>query len=121
LDERLFVSSVVHLAIHSGLDRAGQDRIDANAPWSKLGSKRLGQADQAGFTCGIGRDTWKCETVADEGRGEDHRPTAMLQHFGDLMLRAEASRRARWASALASISVLNRPLANCWRTAASSA
>src|ERR1700720_4414757 len=86
---RLFVGSVVHLAIHAGLDRAGEDRIDANAAWSKLGSKRLGQADQAGFTRGIGRDAWKSKAVADEGRGEVPRPPAMLQHFGDLVLRAQ--------------------------------
>ena len=65
--ERLFVGSVVHLAIHSGLDRAGEDCIDANAPWSNLGSNRLRQADQAGFTRGIRRDAWKCEAVTHEG------------------------------------------------------
>src|ERR1700751_5530959 len=84
--ERLLVGSVVHFAIHSGLDCAGKDRIDPNAPWSKLGGECLGQADQTGFTSGIGGDTRKCEAVADESRGKDHRPAAMLQHLGDLGL-----------------------------------
>jgi len=30
--ERLFVGSVIHRAIHTGLDRTGKDRIDPNAP-----------------------------------------------------------------------------------------
>jgi hypothetical protein len=46
--ERLFVGSVVHPAIHSGLDRAREDCIDANArPVIQLGSKCLGHVRQA--------------------------------------------------------------------------
>jgi len=56
---------------------------------SKLDRERLRQTDQAGFTRGIGGDLRKSEAVADESRGEDHRPAATLQHRGDLVLCAE--------------------------------
>jgi hypothetical protein len=84
--ERLFVGRVGHRAIHPCLYRTGKDRIDPNAPRSKLGGERLRQTDQAGFTRGLGGDLWKSEAVADESRVEDHRPAATLQHRGDVVL-----------------------------------
>ena len=85
----LLVGSVVHLAIHVGIDSARQDGIDAHILRAEFGCERLRQADQAGLAGGIGGNAGEGKAVADEGRREDHRAAAVLDHFGDLVLGGE--------------------------------
>ncbi|MCY1544266.1 hypothetical protein D9M68_801360 [compost metagenome] len=85
-DEGLRLCCVVHAPVHVGVHCAGQDRVDTHSVRAKFGGQGLGEADQPGFARGIGGNAWKSTSVADEGRGEDHRASAMLEHLRDLVL-----------------------------------
>jgi len=72
-------------AVHGGVDRTRQDRVDPDVARPELGGQRLSETDQAGLARGIGGGAWEREAVADEGRGEDHRTAAMLLHLAEVL------------------------------------
>jgi hypothetical protein len=69
----------VHLLRHLGLDRAGRDRVDADAGVAVFHRLLFGQVDQRGLGRAVGH-AQGAGAQAGDGGDVDHRATAAFEH-----------------------------------------